>query len=485
MSQVVSRETDKSKGSEQSYAAQLKRAAAVFPLPLTPFERYMLVDDRPDYPMTYAYVVDLHGVLDREAMESAILSALARHPLTCSKVREIGTQDCWVLGSLPQQPVTWHDVPPSRLPFAGQRVDPSAESCFRIDGFSTGESPYLVFSTHHAVTDGLGLLQIVGDAMAAYAAEKSVSERQPELVELDPSRLRNRGVYQVSIPHPVSAWTVVKSMIGEAWKMFSRQPALITARNGLKPSADVQRDYVVVTVDDQDLAPVRKLASQSGATLNDVLIRDLFQIMGEWTEGQSARSGPWLRLAIPTSLRSRQDRATPATNILGYTFLTRHRSECKNSGDLLKGIVEEVNFVQRWAMGTMFSAAVAFVDRFPGMLSFVTRRRRRLVSAVLSNLGEVTRRMSAKLPRKNGQVVVGNLTLTNLTAAPPVRPGTSLALAITGCAGKLNFCAQYDSQVISESDVRVFLAKYVQQVLKTERGTSQRSTDSFNDQAGR
>ena len=62
------------------------KTASIFPLPLVAFERYMLADDRPEYPMTFTLTLRLAGTVDREAFEAAVDEALARHPLLVALV---------------------------------------------------------------------------------------------------------------------------------------------------------------------------------------------------------------------------------------------------------------------------------------------------------------------------------------------------------------------------------------------------------------
>lgn len=59
-------------------------AAALFPLPLTTFEKYMLLDDRADYPMAFVIQLKLSGELRRSAFESSLEETLSRHPLLCT-----------------------------------------------------------------------------------------------------------------------------------------------------------------------------------------------------------------------------------------------------------------------------------------------------------------------------------------------------------------------------------------------------------------
>ncbi len=61
--------------------------AALFPLRLTTFERYMLWDDRPEYPMVFAFRLKLSGELHRAVFESSLDEALSRHPLLRALVK--------------------------------------------------------------------------------------------------------------------------------------------------------------------------------------------------------------------------------------------------------------------------------------------------------------------------------------------------------------------------------------------------------------
>lgn len=65
----------------------------LFPLPLVPFESYMLADDRPAYPMNCFARIRFHGRLDRAALSSAMSVAVSRHPPLSAVVRRSGNQD--------------------------------------------------------------------------------------------------------------------------------------------------------------------------------------------------------------------------------------------------------------------------------------------------------------------------------------------------------------------------------------------------------
>ena len=76
----------------------------VFPLPLSPFERYMVLDDTDAYPMSFVLIVRLKGNLQQEVFEESVVFALRRHPLLMSTIRKVGGQGwCWTPVDNPSQ----------------------------------------------------------------------------------------------------------------------------------------------------------------------------------------------------------------------------------------------------------------------------------------------------------------------------------------------------------------------------------------------
>ena len=472
MSQVIEQDSTTSAETIRSVTQNSQNSATtLFPLPLTPFERYMVEDDRDEYPMTFAFVVELNGLIDRASMEAAVAAACQRHPLTTARLSRQGRVDRWVAGPECEKPVEWREGPVQRQPFGGARVDLRSEPGLRVEGYQQDEASCLVFSFHHAMADGLGALQFVGDALALYGIDTQSSGAVPQLAPLDSERLKTRGYFDIQLPHPVSRWTALRSLIVEGWRIVSRRPGVLRSAAGRQNSQEPHAGYVTTTLEPDELESVRREATRVGATLNQCLVSQLFLALHTWQTEHARRPAKWLRVTVPTSLRARADRATPATNILGYLMVTRHQRQCSDRAALLESVAAELDFALQWAMGALFPTAISQLDRVAGLLGFLTRRSKRFSTAVLSNLGEATRRFTARFPRQEGKVVVGNLILENITAAPPVRPGTSIAIAVTGCAGKLSFCAQYDPKQMTEEDVREFLELYLS-LVKGENTTS-------------
>ena len=130
-------------------------STAGFPLPLTPFERYMVLDNRAAYPMTMLGQVDFDGVFRKDLLEKAVARALERHPMLRTTVRG---RRVW------RQPVPadtlsavrwlpWSEETPAE---ALERIDIGREIGIRIFLQQNAERSRCTLAAHHAATDGQG-----------------------------------------------------------------------------------------------------------------------------------------------------------------------------------------------------------------------------------------------------------------------------------------------------------------------------------------
>ena len=86
--------------------------------------------------------------------------------------------------------------------------------------------------------------------------------------------------------------------------------------------------------------------------MNDLLLRDLFLTMEQWNRPQPKFSRrPWLRIMMPTDLRSGEDYEMPAANLTGYTFLMRTIRDCASPSELLQSIRNETALIKHRRSG--------------------------------------------------------------------------------------------------------------------------------------
>ena len=126
------------------------------PLKLTPFEEYMLCDDRPDYPMTGFFRLQFSGKLNSRAMDSAIQTATARHPLLRSRVcRDAVHGYIWATDeSIPIPIEKWSADTQSEFP-AAAHIDLSRTVGTRIWLVDHESGSDLVVQVHHACSDAI------------------------------------------------------------------------------------------------------------------------------------------------------------------------------------------------------------------------------------------------------------------------------------------------------------------------------------------
>ena len=95
----------------------------ILPLPLVPFEEYMLSDDRPAYPMDFFCRLRFSGQFDRSALGSAFDVAVERHPLLAAMVRRGGRRFEWVSAGELSPKVRWATIQPGHACLPPERID--------------------------------------------------------------------------------------------------------------------------------------------------------------------------------------------------------------------------------------------------------------------------------------------------------------------------------------------------------------------------
>ena len=82
--------------------------SAMFPLPLTVFENYLRLDDRPAYPMTIPVEIELQGEVLPAAFEAAWEEAIQRHPLfSCLLDTSTKPLPSWKYCPEARSPIDW------------------------------------------------------------------------------------------------------------------------------------------------------------------------------------------------------------------------------------------------------------------------------------------------------------------------------------------------------------------------------------------
>jgi hypothetical protein len=446
--------------------------AALFPLPLSTFEKYMLLDDRPDHPMAFAFQLRLLGEISRSAFESSLDEALARHPLLCALAdRTTRNGPVWRLADGLRPTVDWGALGASIGNGRGDGIDISAEAGLRVWVRQGDGAAELTLQFHHACCDAIGALRFIGDLLAAYGMRTASADRHPTLPSCDPTSLVQRGEYAAEVParrnRARSVWAGVRD--GVRW--LRRRPAILcpSAADSRANSTPIPFPGTCChTFDLSETDSLRQAAAREGVTVNDLLLRDMFQTMQQRCQREASDSARhWLRIAVPVNLRTGDNDHLSAANGVSYTFLTRHGNQCADGRELLRGIHQENDAATRRRRSLMFLGGFRLMERIPGAVRRYISADRCVATVVLSNVGDISWHLGAQFPCDSGKIVAGNLTLEGISAAPPVRPNTRAAFMAGRYAGKLWVCVRCDPLVFTADGARRLLSLYVERLKAT------------------
>lgn len=446
-----------------------------FPLRLTPFEWYMLEDDRPEYPMTFSLRLGLQGRIRRGAFEAALADACARHLLLCARIRRRSRREPrWELVGQITPYLDWDDASvPWRCP-AGEAIDLTAEAGLRVWVRQGPETASVMLLFHHACCDGIGALQFAGDLLAAYGIRTAAGGSQPELLRLDASRLSARGDFAQGKPSWRDRAGYLIASLREAYRWCAVNPAplnLPEATDSTGPAGGLFSGICSRVLGENELQSLLAAARRQEVTLNDLLLCNMFLTIADWNDRHgSAACGSWLRVAMPANLRMPGDEAMPAANRVTMSFLARRAGECRDARTLLAGIRRETSHIKGTRRGLHLLTGLKAARAIWGGLPRHFTERRCLATIVLSNLGDVETRLAARFPHTSGRLVAGDLVLEEISAVSPLRRQTRAVLTVTTYARNMTLTVRCDPHLLSSSQAEEFLDLYGQRLIAALAG---------------
>ena len=398
----------------------------IFPLVLTPIENFLLADDRPQYPMAFVIDMTFEGVIDRESFDKALTAALERHPLLQCFVRPAKRGKlCWVSSDGARPYVHWgQEGEPVELP-GSEWINLHDEVGLRIWIRQGPEQAQVTFQFQHVCCDGIGAYRFLGDLLAIYGAQTCEdATKRPVLGDVDLTRLRGRADGCGLLDRTNQTTRQVKEAIKLATKIFAR------GCDPLYPSARAQSTpqypgYSSFTFSTQETVQLRDAARQAGGMLNDLLLLELFYTMDRWNrEHRRLPRGGKYRIMMPVDLRDTGDYETPASNVIGYSFVAHKSADLADRLRLCSQIREQTALIKHDQLAQRFVDMVSVGASSFGIMPRVLGMPRTLASVILSNIGDPTRHFLAKFKRQGGCVVCGNAKLLRISGYPPIRRKT-------------------------------------------------------------
>jgi hypothetical protein len=429
-------------------------------LVLSPFERFMLTDDRPRNPMTFLLHFGFQGEMQRGPFQAALEEALARHPLLQSVVAPVkGNRLCWVHDAALRPPVDWSGAT------APVEVAPAEPNYLR---HHTGLKMWLrvgegrtewILEFHHACCDGIGAYRFCGDLLCRYGQLTCGGQEAPEAGPLDPMLLRSR-IRKMRFSNDRETFPRTRRFaLRYGWNLLRHAAASVAPpRHGNERWSPVLGTGILTQcLEPDEFRRLRETAVGCGASCNDLVLAELLRTIARWNESRRGRRGKRIRILMPVDLRSPGDECMPAANMASYTFLERWPDECRDPRQLLRGVVEESLRIRRDGAGAAFIEAIGWGFTLRGAMPLAVAGSRCLASAIYTNPGDPTKRFTARFPRRAGTVVCGDLVLDQFCGSPPLRPKTHVALVTSAFRRKLTVCVRCDPRLFDAASAQQFL----------------------------
>lgn len=430
----------------------------------------MVADDREAYPMNCGAEFIFQGQMQRAAFETALSKAVARHPMLGVELsRNSKGALTWIdLGDQIKSQWLSKDTPNSE--FANPKpIRWGKEAPLRVWVQTAEGRTNLQFEWHHACCDAAGGMLLVEDLFVFYANEMCDADPM-EPRPLDTSVLVKRGGLHAAVKQPLGDRIVaIWKDVCKSFSLGTHPPAkLASSRDDgpTIPTGSSRMRYVARHFDHDYLRSLRCAATEQGATFNDFVIKNLFVVAKKWNEIHT-RVDPHqhFRIVMPMSLRGAAERQMPAANCLSYAFLTRSSQEIE-SDQLLAGIQEETHAMRKYQLPVGMLKKLRFLSRLGIGMERFFKEDTCCGTALLTNLGDPTRRFHSRFPRERGLIRVGNLLLENIVGIAPLRPLTRAIFDVFTYGNRLSLALRCDPHFFTEDDSNALVDLFARELEK-------------------
>lgn len=417
------------------------------PIPVSAWERYMVVDGSSRHSMTCHARFWFSGRTSRTSLTEAIVKIAEQNPLLAAELVgnywhpvkfNANTQVAW--HACDSAGITWSHLPADdcrvRFDFYSGKLqalgiaDPTIPN---TDGY------LLVIRYPHAVADGLAATLIVKQLAAALAQKSDPVVPIHELNNRHSAGLSSRewlrhGVFGVS----------------RIWNYFVRKPRAWKNLDDSNESCSSDITCERITCEPAFLTKIRSTARKRGCQVNDLLIVAFFRTLAR----RSFDKTDFLRLGIPISTRQKSE--NQFCNLVSMVFLDR-RPVSINHHSLLESITDEMQQIKKHRLGL---SMIAF-------LRCACVARGRLLKLFLQNPTSKTTSVLTNLrkPFEGCEPFrLGDAMLVGTDSIVPIRPGTNIGLSVSEYAGKISLTLRFNSSICSSNDAMELLVDFYKQL---------------------
>lgn len=443
----------------------------VFPLPLAPFEEYMLADDRPGYRMTFLVDQSFDGEIDRAAFDAGVDEASRHHPLLRAFVRRRRFRaPQWVSAEDASPKIDWAPLDqPVTFP-EEMGIDLTAEVGVRFFARVGNGQSRLITQFHHSCCDGMGAIQFLSDLFAAYTRVLYPNAaKHPAYQTAKSSHLSRRAELHVHCDKTMPWIRLFLRTLAYSWKYGVHSPmSLARARTVVGGGTPLPYPGTLTrTLPPSVQRALRQVARRHNVTVNELLARELMLAIRDWNARHSSiKNTDPISILIPTNLRNLDHDDMPAANVMSFVAFQRRVAELNQPKQLLESIKEESEFYKRWRFGVAFLDGLKVVRWVPGALRLILNSQRSLSTAILSCIGDPSLAITASFPvNEDGNPILGNLVFKDLNTAPPIRPLTHASFTAWHFSNKLRLGVRCDSAVFTQESAQELLDLFADRVV--------------------
>ncbi|MDR0870178.1 MAG: condensation domain-containing protein [Planctomycetaceae bacterium] len=444
------------------------------PLPFTPFEEYMFLDDSPSYPMDSFRLLHFTGSLDIRLLADSIADVIQRQPMLRSIVKKAGRfRFVWDESEVPPSAYYSEEVSAAGYPSV-ESINLFKEPGFKVYATDNETGFSILLQFHHSVSDGIGEMEIVGDILTEYAnkyQEKTLNPKPFKRREVNPALLPLRGksgltLYKYFRYYFDTAITTRQLLLKQPAPLVPDVSGENNSAEQVPPLKDTPKFPAVIAA---ELTPKEtkyffRQAKDQKITVNDLLVHNLFLTLFDWRrQNISDKGNPLLRISVPMNLRTEKHQGIPASNTVTMVFLDRRPRSGLNKEKLLRSVHREMEWIKRTEQKHVLLFGLRLCRMFPGGIAWAVKRKRCRATAVLSNLGRIFK--DVPLPRnEEGKIKAGAAILESIDASPPIRHGTQISFSALTYADRLRLILRYDAKMMTAQQADDLLKMFIQKI---------------------
>jgi hypothetical protein len=423
----------------------------VFPLTLTPLEKFLFHCDTPESPMVIRMIVRFSGAAQLDLLRDTLNRSISRHPLLTCRISKQNGQLVWIQGAAEQIDI---------CKVAGSVFDPECGPISTTIDLrkSAGLNARLmvmddgikcIINAHHAVTDGNGLRQaIINDWLHLYHSE--VNGTPHRLQKLNQNLLQERHIFPApATVNPVSTREAITNFLTTIRGRTCRWPSV--KRLAASKSTSYCVEHILTTEQYQQL---HARLSAWKVTLNDLVIACCMNAFSQLSPKGCLNHR--ITVLNPVDLRRPSDRALPAANRFGLAFLRRIRSDCHDPAKLLRGVHSEMQYVLSNNVGVEFIKGLSTATSIPFGLDFFHWLGWFVPSLQWTCLCDMTRSVRRLISVKDGVLSAGGLVLESITGFAPCARNVPLSVATCEAGRCLTLTVCSSSRFLNLAETQTF-----------------------------